>query len=85
MITINIFFKSLDNLINSETIISNKITSIDDARILVIKYLGKHYSNYKYKLIVNTLDNKNSINVIFEDEELSIKREFLLNKILEDE
>jgi len=82
---VNIYLETEHNLVESFDIqYDDKITNIDDARYLIIKYLDKHYQNYKYKLnIYNSFDGKNSINLFFE-KELSIKREFLINKILND-
>ena len=63
--------------------IGKKITSIDDARILIVNHLDNFYMDVKYKLnIFNTFDGKTTINLFFE-EDISLNREILLKKILE--
>jgi hypothetical protein len=83
-IVINIYFKTTNDLIKSECISSSKIKNIDDARLAVVKYLGKHYSNCKYKLsILTTFEQKVFINIIFEDD-VSLSRDIKLKKLLDD-
>jgi hypothetical protein len=82
---INIYLESEDNLVDKIDIQYNdKVTNIDDARYMIIKYLDKHYQDCKYKLnVYNSFNGENSINLFFE-KDLLIKREFLINKLLND-
>jgi hypothetical protein len=82
---INIYLETENNLVDKIDIQYNdKVTNIDEARYLIVKYLDKHYRDCKYKLnIYNSFNGENSINLFFE-KDLSIKREFLINKLLND-
>jgi len=83
--TINLFYKDKTNLMETGTFSSDRISNIDDARVLIIKYLNGNFSDVKYKINVRyglkQIDN--SINIIF-DEHLSVKREFKLKQIFND-
>jgi hypothetical protein len=82
---INIYLETENNLVDKIDIQYNdKVTNIDEARYLIVKYLDKHYQDCKYKLnIYSSFNGENSINLFFE-KDLSIKREFLINKLLND-
>jgi hypothetical protein len=84
LIPINIYYGKDKKLMESFSIkIGKKITSIDDARILIVNHLDNFYMDVKYKLnIFNTFDGKTTINLFFE-EDISLNREILLKKILE--
>lgn len=83
-IPINIYYGKDKKLMESFLIkIGRKITSIDDARILIVNHLDSFYMDIKYKLnIFTTFDGKTTINLFFE-EDISLNREILLKKILE--
>lgn len=85
MIRINLFYKDKNNLMETGTFSSDRVSNIDDARVIIIKYLNGNYSDVKYKINVNYdfKQNSNSINITF-DEHLSIKREFILKQIFND-
>ena len=63
------------------------VTNIDDARVLLFKYVNSFYLNSKYKIIVSNrfVDNiqYSKINVIF-DKNTELNREFLLKDLLND-
>ena len=63
------------------------VTNIDDARVLLLKYVNSFYLNSKYKIIVSNsfVDNiqYSKINVIF-DKNTELNREFLLKDLLND-
>jgi hypothetical protein len=84
LIPVNIYYGKDKKLMESFSIkIGKKITSIDDARILIVNHLDNFYMDVKYKLnIFNTFDGKTTINLFFE-EDISLNREILLKKILE--
>jgi len=84
LIPVNIYYGKDKKLMESFSIkIGKKITSIDDARILIVNHLDNFYMDVKYKLnIFNTFDGKTTINLFFEDD-ISLNREILLKKILE--
>ena len=84
LIPINIYYGKDKKLMESFSIkIGKKITSIDDARILIVNHLDNFYMDVKYKLnIFNTFDGETTINLFFE-EDISLNREILLKKILE--
>ena len=84
LIPINIYYGKDKKLMESFSIkIGKKITSIDDARILIVNHLDNFYMDVKYKLnIFSTFDGKTTINLFFE-EDISLNREILLKKILE--
>jgi hypothetical protein len=84
LIPVNIYYEKDKKLMESFSIkIGKKITSIDDARILIVNHLDNFYMDVKYKLnIFNTFDGKTTINLFFE-EDISLNREILLKKILE--
>ena len=67
-VLLNLYLKDKSNLFQSEVISFNrKIKTLDDARILIIKYLGNNYSSCKYNInIYNSFDGtESSINIIF--------------------
>ena len=84
LIPVNIYYGKDKKLMESFSIkIGKKITSIDDARILIVNHLDNFYMDVKYKLnIFNTFDGETTINLFFE-EDISLNREILLKKILE--
>jgi hypothetical protein len=85
-VLLNLYLKDKSNLFQSEVISFNrKIKTLDDARILIIKYLGNNYSSCKYNInIYNSFDGKeSSINIIFE-EAIFIKRDIMLKDLLND-
>ncbi len=82
-LTVNVYYGKDKNLIDSFPIkIGRKITSIDDARILIIKHLDSLYLNVKYKInVFSSFDGSTTINLDFEDD-IGLNREILLRKIL---
>jgi hypothetical protein len=82
-IKINVYLKDKTNLVeNFEVSIGERITSIDSARLIVIKYLDSIYSDVKYTTnIFTTFEGKSEINLIFEDA-ICLTREFKLRKLL---
>ncbi len=80
---VNVYYGKDKNLIESFPIeIGRKITSIDDARILIIKHLDSLYLNVKYKInVFSSFDGSTTINLDFEDD-IGLNREILLRKIL---
>jgi hypothetical protein len=65
LIPVNIYYGKDKKLMESFSIkIGKKITSIDDARILIVNHLDNFYMDVKYKLnIFNTFDGKTTINL----------------------
>lgn len=63
------------------------VTNIDDARVLLLKYVNSFYLSSKYKIIVSNrfVDNiqYSKISVIF-DKNTELNREFLLKDLLND-
>jgi hypothetical protein len=63
------------------------VTNIDNARVLLFKYVNSFYLNSKYKIIVsNRIINDiqcSKISVIF-DKNTELNREFLLKDLLND-
>ncbi len=84
LIPVNIYYGKDKKLMESFSIkIGKKITSIDDARLLIVNHLDNFYMDVKYKLnIFTTFDGRTTINLFFE-EDISLNREILLKKILE--
>ena len=84
IISVNIYYGKDKKLMESFPIeIGRKISSIDDARFLIINYLDSFYIDVKYKLnIFSTFDDETTISLFFE-ENISLNREILLKKILE--
>ena len=85
-ILLNLYLKDKSNLFQREIIhLNREIRTLDDARIIIIKYLGNNYSSCKYNIsIYNSFDGKeSSINIIFEDA-LFIKRDIMLKELLND-
>lgn len=85
-ILLNLYLKDKSNLFQSEVIhLNREIRTLDDARIIIIKYLGNNYSSCKYNInIYNSFDGtESSINIIFEDA-LFIKRDIMLKELLND-
>lgn len=85
-ILLNLYLKDKSNLFQSEIIhLNREIRTLDDARILIIKYLGNNYSSCKYNInIYNSFDGtESSINIIFE-EAIFIKRDIMLKELLND-
>jgi hypothetical protein len=80
---VNVYYGRDKNLIESFPIqIGRKITSIDDARILIIRHLDSLYLNVKYKInVFSSFDGSTTINLDFEDD-IGLNREILLRKIL---
>jgi hypothetical protein len=82
-IKINVYLKDKTNLVETFDIsIGEKVTSIDSARMIVIKYLDSIYSDIKYTTnIFTTFDGKSEVNLTFEDD-VCLTREFKLRKLL---
>ena len=82
--SVNIYYGKDKKLMESFPIeIGIKITSIDDARLLIIDHLDSFYMDVKYKInVFSTFDGETTINLFFE-EDISLNRELLLRKILE--
>lgn len=61
------------------------VTNIDNARLLLCKYVNSFYLNSKYKITVSNSyinGNKNcSIDVVF-DNNIELNREFLIKELL---
>ena len=83
-IEVNIYYGKDKKLMESFPIeIGRKISSIDDARFLIIKHLDSLYIDVKYKInVFSTFDGSTTINLFFEND-VSLNRELLLRKILE--
>ena len=83
-ISVKIYYGKDKKLMESFPIeIGRKISSIDDARFLIINHLDSFYIDVKYKLnVFSTFDDETTISLFFE-EDISLNREFLLKKILE--
>jgi hypothetical protein len=82
-IKINVYLKDKSNLVETFDIsIGEKVTSIDSARMIVIKYLDSIYSDIKYTTnIFTTFEGKSEVNLTFEDD-VCLTREFKLRKLL---
>ena len=82
--SVNIYYGKDKKLMESFPIeIGRKISSIDDARFLIINHLDSFYVDVKYKInVFSTFDGETTINLFFE-EDISLSRELLLRKILE--
>ena len=50
--TINLFYKDKTNLMETGTFSSDRISNIDDARVLIVKYLNGNFSDVKYRINV---------------------------------
>ncbi len=84
MIKLNIYLEDKSKLIESFDIESKNVTSIDDARLLVVRNLNKYYHDIKYRIsIFTTFDGEKTISVFFEDNEF-VKREYFLKNLLND-
>jgi len=83
---VNVYYGKDKNLVESFPIkVSRKITSIDDARVLIINNLDSLYLNVKYKIkVFSSFDGNTTINLDFEDD-IGLNREILLKKILEND
>jgi hypothetical protein len=84
LIEVKIYYGKDKKLMESFPIeIGRKISSIDDARFLIINHLDDFYIDVKYKInIFSKFDGGTTINLFFE-EDISLNRELLLRKILE--
>jgi hypothetical protein len=82
-IKINVYLKDKTNLVETfDILIGEKVTSIDSARMIVIKYLDSIYSDIKYTTnIFTTFEGKSEVNLTFEDD-VCLTREFKLRKLL---
>lgn len=82
-IKINVYLRDKTNLVETFDIsIGEKVTSIDSARLIVIKYLDSIYSDVKYSTnIFTTFEGKSEVNLTFEDD-VCLTREFKLRKLL---
>lgn len=83
-IRINIYYKNRSVLAESFTIsIGDEVKNIDDAKILVIQNIDKFYSDTKYKInLFKGFEGESEINIDFEEENISLSREFKLREIL---
>lgn len=84
MITLNVYFLTKENLVQSTKIDQGNVSTIDDARMLVIRNISKNYPDVRYKInIFTTFEGDNFINVFFEDN-IPMKRDILIKNILSD-
>jgi hypothetical protein len=86
MTEVNLYLENKDKKLKTYYFEEN-VTNIDNARVLLFKYVNSFYLNSKYKIIVSNRYNDNilcsEISVIF-DKNTELNREFLLKDLLND-
>jgi len=83
MIYINIYLENKDKILFSEEIKDRNIQNIEDARLFCFGYLKDKYNEAKYKIQLQPKKEYSILNVIF-DNDISLNREFIINRIIND-
>ena len=82
IIKINLLYK--ESIVESFSVTGN-ITSLDDARFLVLQHLNKFYSDVRYKVkLFKSFEGEIVINLNFE-EDLGLSREIKLREIFKND
>lgn len=83
MIYINIYLENKDKLLHQEKFEGKKLQTIEDARNFCLSYLKEKYTEIKYKVQLQPKKDYSTLNIIF-DNDISLNREFTINKIIND-
>lgn len=86
MTEVNLYLENKERILKTYTF-PELVTNIDNARMLLIKYVNPFYLNSKYKITVSNTHFEgrvfSQISVIF-DKNTELNREFLLRELLDD-
>jgi hypothetical protein len=83
MIYINIYLENKDKLLHQEKFEGKKLHTIEDARNFCLTYLKEKYNETKYRVQLQPKKTYSTLNIIF-DNDISLNREFTINKIIND-
>ena len=83
MIYINIYLENKEKILHREEVHNKSLQTIEDARIFCFGYLKDKYNEAKYKLQLQPKNEYSILNIIFESD-ISLNREFTINKIIND-
>ena len=86
MTEVNLYLENKEQILKTYTF-PEVVTNIDNARMLLIKYVNPFYLNSKYKITVSNTYFEgrvfSQISVVF-DKNTELNREFLLRELLDD-
>jgi len=72
-----------EKILHREKIPNKTLQTIEDARVFCFGYLKDKYNEVKYKIQIQPKKEYSILNVIFEND-ISLNREFTINKIIND-
>jgi hypothetical protein len=83
MIYVNIYLENKEKILHKEKVPNKSLQTIEDARIFCFSYLKDKYNEVKYKVQLQPKKEYSILNIIFE-RDISLNREFIINKIIND-
>ena len=83
MIYVNIYLENKEKILHKEEVPNKSLQTIEDARIFCFSYLKDKYNEVKYKVQLQPKKGYSILNIIFE-RDISLSREFIINKIIND-
>ena len=83
MIYVNIYLENKEKILHKEEVPNKSLQTIEDARIFCFSYLKDKYNEVKYKVQLQPKKEYSILNIIFE-RDISLNREFIINKIVND-
>ena len=83
MIYVNIYLENKEKVLHQEEVPNKNLQTIEDARIFCFSYLKDKYNEVKYKIQIQPKKEYSILNIIFESD-ISLSREFIINKIIND-
>ncbi len=83
MVYVNIYLENKEKILHQEEVPNKSLQTIEDARVFCFSYLKDKYNEVKYKIQIQPKKEYSILNIIFEND-ISLSREFLINRIIND-
>jgi hypothetical protein len=83
MVYVNIYLENKEKILHQEEVPNKSLQTIEDARVFCFSYLKDKYNEVKYKIQIKPKKEYSILNIIFEND-ISLSREFIINRIIND-
>lgn len=83
MVYVNIYLENKEKILHQEEVPNKSLQTIEDARVFCFSYLKDKYNEVKYKIQIQPKKEYSILNIIFEND-ISLSREFIINRIIND-